>query len=67
MVVSLLLIEIIQLMLHFSLVAMGERDPGSERDHRNLRYKLRSSRANLKIEKGKLVEQAYDECDALIL
>jgi len=24
-------------------------------------------RANLKIEKGKLVEQAYDECDALIL
>jgi len=38
MVVSLLLIEMIQLRLHFSLVAMGERDPGSERDHRNLRY-----------------------------
>jgi len=38
MVVSLLLIEIIQLRLHYSLVAMGERDPSSERDHRNLRY-----------------------------
>ena len=24
--------------LHFSLVVMGERDLGSERNHRNLRY-----------------------------
>ena len=26
--------------LHFSLVAMGERDLGSEQNHRNLRYVL---------------------------
>jgi len=36
MVVSLLLIEIIQLILHFSLVAMGERHRGSERNDGNL-------------------------------
>ena len=36
--VSLLLTEIIQLMLHFSLVAMGERDPSSDWDYHNLCY-----------------------------
>jgi len=36
MVVSLLLIEIIQLILHFSLVGMGERHRGSEQDDGNL-------------------------------
>ena len=36
--ISLLFKDTIQFRLHFSLVAMGERDLGSERNHRNLRY-----------------------------